>query len=485
MAEDQLGPKSPIVPLVKDHDALMQTHEPETSISMRIRPGTKSADMLDLALIDPSDVTSPQPPCKQLLTRQNDKSYQYASEQLKAVYNAAVHPDGLGSTVRIDRDMALRLAVPPQDVDKSLWLYELSRLLIQQVNTVVIALFANDPPCSAETCAEMRASEWQYLCAAHDPPKACVPIDYCCHMLDWAANLLTSQKAFARRMITSDHEAGEKSASMKQLINIMRRVYRIFAHTWFQHRDTFWKLESRTGLYVFFKTVCDTYDLISTEQSIIPAEAEAGEPAPPSESRDSLHANSEAQAQERAPALIISPGLVNAADYQNAMSSAPAPTSTTKRHRQTLSTDSDTIATVLEEAEEEYQHVPAHPSLGENLQHSEPHLPEPHDTLSGLQAEPALPEEEEEPSVHVVGVTAVDGDTTDHQTEALAKQTEALAIDAPQAPLIVNVEHEEHQTEKEPEPVEKHDPEPAGPDTTTPTAVTKAEAASGDAAKTE
>jgi hypothetical protein len=60
MAEDQLGPKSPIVPLVTDQDALMQMHEADNSISMRIRPGTKSADMLDPATpVDPSDVRTP------------------------------------------------------------------------------------------------------------------------------------------------------------------------------------------------------------------------------------------------------------------------------------------------------------------------------------------------------------------------------------------------------------------------------------------
>jgi hypothetical protein len=393
------------------------------------------------------------------------------------VYNAAVHPNGLSTTVRVDREMALRLAIPPPDVDKSLWLYELSRLLIQKVNTVVIALFANDPPCSAETCAEMRASEWQYLCAAHDPPKACVPIDYCCHMLDWAANLLTSQKAFARRMITSDHEAGEKSASMKQLINIMRRVYRIFAHTWFQHRETFWKLESRTGLYVFFKTVCDTYDLISTEQSIIPAEAEAGEPAPSTESRDSLHATSEAEAQERAPALIISPGLANAADFQNAMASAPVSTSTTKRHRQTLSADSDTIATVLEEAEED-QHGPSDSSSESNPQQPEQHLQVPDDKLRAA----PLPEVEDS-SMPVVDVAAEDGDATDHQTEALVKQTEALAIDAPQAPPAVNAEHGEQREEQQSEHIEKHDPAPAGPETSAQPAVV--DTAGGEMAKAE
>ena len=59
MAEDQLGPKSPIVPLVQDQDALMQTNDADSSISMRIRPGTKSADMLDPAPVDPSDVSTP------------------------------------------------------------------------------------------------------------------------------------------------------------------------------------------------------------------------------------------------------------------------------------------------------------------------------------------------------------------------------------------------------------------------------------------
>jgi hypothetical protein len=377
------------------------------------------------------------------------------------VYNAAVHPNGLSSTVRMDREMALRLAIPPKDVDKSLWLYELSRLLIQKVNTVVIALFANDPPCSAETCAEMRASEWQYLCAAHDPPKACVPIDYCCHMLDWAANLLTSQKAFARRMIISDHEAGDKSASMKQLVNIMRRVYRIFAHTWFQHRQTFWNLESRTGLYVFFKTVCDTYDLISTEQSIIPPEAEAGEP-PLVDSRDSLHANSEAEAQEREPALIISPGLVNASDFQNAMSSGhvPVPTATTKRHRQTLSADSDTIATVLEEAEEDYQgNLSSEPPVEDHPEQPEHDLPA-LEELPSIPAIHSLPDVEER-TIPVVDVTAEDGSVV-HQEEAASTEPPRHAAVEHEQPVEQKIEPQE-QAEPEPEP----EPEPHAPETAT------------------
>lgn len=54
----------------------------------------------------------------------------------------------------------------------------------------------------------------------------------------------------------------------------MRRVYRIFAHAWFQHRGTFWQVEGDGGLYVFFKTVCDMYSLIPEENYTIPPEAE-------------------------------------------------------------------------------------------------------------------------------------------------------------------------------------------------------------------
>jgi hypothetical protein len=268
-------------------------------------------------------------------------------------------------------------------------------------------------------------------------------------MLDWAANLLTSQKAFARRMIASDHEAGEKSASMKQLVNIMRRVYRIFAHAWFQHRETFWKLESRTGLYVFFKTVCDTYDLISTESSIIPPEAEAGEPVQPIDLQEAPQATSETGAEESEP-QDISPEPVNTpTDLQHALSSSNAtvPTNTTKRHRQTLSSDSDTIATVLEENEEDYQHGSL-PS-GHSIEAPEPSgqsLPAQDDHLIENQATHSQPASENG------GIPPVA--TSEEYGSKSEKQTEALATSVADADSARNVEHEK-----------EHDPESLQPET--------------------
>lgn len=122
----------------------------------------------------------------------------------------------------------------------------------------------------------MRASEWQFLCAVHESPKSCCAIDYCCHTLDWATNIVTSQTIFPSRLSLG---SGNSDAGVKHLVNIFRRLHRIFAHAWFQHRDVFWRIEMQTGLYVLFKMVCDSYELLPAENYKLPPEAEGLEPA--------------------------------------------------------------------------------------------------------------------------------------------------------------------------------------------------------------
>ena len=180
-------------------------------------------------------------------------------------YHTASH------TTPINRDTAKLLATPPPGIDKTLWLYELCRFLIAQCNTLIVGFLFDTPPCSAATCPEMRAGEWQFLCAVHDTPKSCCAIDYCCHTLDWAANVVTNPKIFPSRFVVDAHD---KSTALKNLVNVFRRLHRIFAHAWFQHRGVFWSLESQSGLYVFFKTVCDVYDLLPAENYKLPPEAE-------------------------------------------------------------------------------------------------------------------------------------------------------------------------------------------------------------------
>ncbi len=201
----------------------------------------------------------------------------------------------------------MTLAAPPPGTDRTLWLYELCRFLIAQCNSLIIGFLFDTPPCSAATCPEMRASEWQFLCAVHDAPKSCCAIDYCCHTLDWAANVVTNPKIFPSRFVLADGH--DKGAAVKNLVNVFRRLHRIFAHAWFQHRGVFWSVEGQTGLYVLFKTVCDLYDLLPAENYKLPPEAEGLEMAPGAPSMDASGDAKKPQVPGLLPASALVRGL--------------------------------------------------------------------------------------------------------------------------------------------------------------------------------
>ncbi|KAL1800819.1 hypothetical protein ACET3X_001161 [Alternaria dauci] len=322
--EDQLSPVSASPEQQKLFSNLDHAAE------RRIRPGTKAEDMAEgPPLVDLSEI---------------DSAFQL-TEHLKALHNSLTHPAGSNGTVPVDRSMALKIAQSPANIDRTLWLYELCRFLIQKVNSIITALFADDPPCSSLTCPEMRASEWQYLCAVHDPPKSCCAIDYCCHTLDWAANTLTSPKHFPSRLALGTDQSTQHS-QMRQLTNIFRRVYRIFAHAWYSHREVFWKVEGRTGLYIFYKTVCDVYGLVPEDNYTIPPEAEGIEPS--------------TEAKPSAPPLIMkrepsdSSSQISINTLAEGMSDHTLSTAgTTKRHRHSPSVGATIVQTVVEENEEE------------------------------------------------------------------------------------------------------------------------------------
>ncbi|KAF2430992.1 hypothetical protein EJ08DRAFT_696935 [Tothia fuscella] len=330
IAEDQLGPKSPVAIGPNEQGILAATSFDE-GVSRRIRPGTKAAEM---------------PEGPPLIPLKNIDTPFQLTEHLKALYNDAIHPDGSHTVVPLDRDTAIRLSQPPDGVDKSMWLYELCRFLVQKTNSILTGLFSDNPPCSSLTCTEMRASEWQYLCAVHDPPKPCCAIDYCCHTLDWAASTLTSTKNFPSRL-SFGPENGSSSQQMRQLTNIFRRVYRIFAHAWFQHRDVFWDVEQKGGLYIFFKTVCDTYNLIPPENYTLPPEAEGIDSTPVQPTKQSTPLIwSRSAAEKEGKGSDKGQGKL-----------APGSGHPTQRHRHSPSMDSSSshISTVVEVPEEDIE----------------------------------------------------------------------------------------------------------------------------------
>lgn len=260
-------------------------------------------------------------------------------------------------TVPISKETALQLTAPPQIsetefVDRNLWLYELCRFLTQKANVVSIFLMNDNPPCSSQTCPEMRASEWQYLCAVHEPPKSCCAIDYCNHTLDWAANVLTSPKHFPSRLALGG-EAGNVNQSMRQLTNIFRRVYRIFAHAWFQHRDAFWSVEATYGLYVLFKVVCDEYHLIPEDSYTIPPEAEGTRQESDDQNELSITEPERVQILRKDDdSTTFSESTTSADGSDTPVTTTITTGATARRHKHTPSTGSH-VATIAEGQEED------------------------------------------------------------------------------------------------------------------------------------
>ncbi|KAJ5081898.1 hypothetical protein NUU61_010162 [Penicillium alfredii] len=438
--EVQIGPQSPSVgeSFGKDADQLMGASAGEDDGSTRrIRPGTKAGDMA---------FGPPLIPLSQL-----DSPFQL-QEHLKALYHHFTKPEGSDTVVPISREVAVQLAEPPEGVDRSLWLYELCRFLTMKVNNLIIAFFAENPPCSSQTCPEMRASEWQYLCAVHDPPKSCCAIDYCCHTLDWANNTLTSPKYFPSRLTLGSEAAGGPQASMRHLTNIFRRLYRIFAHAWFQHRDVFWEVEGHDGLYVLFKTVCDMYDLIPEDNYTIPAEAEGP---------DAVQPAAEEPADKRLTILRKEDENPFGAGAEG-MDPAISTGATTRRHRHSPSTGSR-VTTITESAEDP-DDIPESPAP---LPEAVEELPESRPQSVMEVTAPHTSENQQTPA-NETGSNAPEetlektGESGTEVAEQSPQPTEELASpEQPEAPQPTNVQ-----------PEGLAEPTPDGDDATTPSADT-------------
>jgi hypothetical protein len=266
-----------------------------------------------------------------------------------------------------------------------------------QCNNLIVGFLFDTPPCSQATCPEMRASEWQFLCAVHDQPKSCCAIDYCCHTLDWAANVVTNPKIFPSRF-TVLSEGHDRNAVQKNLVNVFRRLHRIFAHAWFQHRGVFWNIESQSGLYVFFKRVCDLNNLLPAENYKLPPEAEGLDPTP----------SEKEETQAKVTAIAKPPARdtgSNANDEDDHSNSLHARRSNTARHSSRPSTGSS-VTTVIEEREDE------HSDLSEKMRNIQISAPE-------------IVEEDSEVEVPVI----VEGEMLDDNSSATVQHPSEPRVD--------------------------------------------------------
>ncbi len=122
----------------------------------------------------------------------------------------------------------------PDQQDELVWKYEHLRQFCMDLNLIAVKL---QTECKPSTCTQMTATEqWIFLCAAHKNPKECSAIDYTRHTLDGAACLLNSNRYFPSRVNIKD-------SSVQKLASVCRRIYRIFSHDYFHHREIYNEFE--------------------------------------------------------------------------------------------------------------------------------------------------------------------------------------------------------------------------------------------------
>jgi len=102
----------------------------------------------------------------------------------------------------------------------------------------------------------------------------------------------------------------------------------------------FWRVEGKSGLYVFFKTVCDLYNLIPEDNYTIPPEAEGIESVEGSISDD-----------HSPPGVLLKRGVDDLSSTFGPPSTVHAG-ATARRQRHRHSRASSVVTTVLEENEE-------------------------------------------------------------------------------------------------------------------------------------
>lgn len=129
--------------------------------------------------------------------------------------------------IRNDSSNVERIIDRPAQIDLNTWKYEHVRQFVLELNLLATSL---KDICSRDSCPVMKAADTEFLCAAHKSPTNCSALDYMLHNLDQATSILLNIKNFHSRVSITE---------TKSLGTIVRRLYRLFAHTYHFHPDVF------------------------------------------------------------------------------------------------------------------------------------------------------------------------------------------------------------------------------------------------------
>ena len=144
-----------------------------------------------------------------------------------------------------------RIIERPAQIDINTWKYEHVRQFVLELNLLATSL---KDICNKESCPSMKGSaESEFLCAAHKTATSCSAIDYMVHNLDQATSILLNIKNFQSRVSISE---------TRSLDTIVRRLYRLFAHTYHFHSEVFGEFEKDMHL-------CERFTLFALKFGMI------------------------------------------------------------------------------------------------------------------------------------------------------------------------------------------------------------------------
>ncbi|CAG8458329.1 11154_t:CDS:2 [Paraglomus brasilianum] len=208
--------------------------------------------------------TSPKPLRRIPVGTRLEDVYPHVPISLDDIDSAFALQEYLQSLIRTDKENLDLLVNVPEGQDADAWQYEHLRQLCLELGYLVVQLLSE---CTRETCREMKTTEFQYLCATH-PKSSCSAMDYIVHTLDQSISSLNDPRLFPSRMSIP-------ATSLKNYQEISRRLYRIFAHAYFHHREIFEAFEIETFLYARFLKLSTRYKLVSKDLIIIPEQTES------------------------------------------------------------------------------------------------------------------------------------------------------------------------------------------------------------------
>lgn len=192
--------------------------------------------------------------------------YHWAPEEFDKVKGLFSVQEYIQELIRDNPNDIKKIITAPKEVDLIVWKYEHIRQFILESNLLIVQL---QGICTKHSCPKMKATDdWLYLCS-HPPNNVtneCCAIDYMIHNIDQFTSTLNNSKYFSSRVAIP-------SSSLKHLESIVRRLYRVFSHTYFHHMDIFTDFEKEMHLCERFTEFVKLYEMMPSKYIIIPSNA--------------------------------------------------------------------------------------------------------------------------------------------------------------------------------------------------------------------